>query len=768
MSCSFIACLRDAPFISLWELGRRYYSLHLLDVEIEHFRSIEDQRIPAEGLVVLFGPNSAGKTSVLEAVEELVARAATVRADPGEDDDPYVLGSVTFDVPGAGVAGSKDAQLYRSLLCGEYTGPDMFGNSGDAWAWLREGLSERLKDADLGAAISVLAEALVGSGDAGSITDRQVLARSIFDPDAVYFADGLTSISLNVDGPSLPAKAMDAAERIASATGDDALWKLATGLASAGWVHVAWVGNGGGKARSFAEEFPPVIVLDGDLESLSAELESAIVTIHNRLWDFELEKLSADEVPDGVELFVGERFHIGMRGSSNRYAVDPWLETRSEKGEVIPPGLFDRYDESDWYRVRHSVLATAELIAAEANQAAPDFVKSQGTIGIEVLSVAAWSSAGHRVRATFTEPQGEKRDLGVMGAGTSRWAAAAIRLAAWRLAKGRQIVYDAAGADVVDENERRRIVQEAYHAPFTQTAVRLVPSDSQAVYIADEPEAHLHPAALQSVREWLSRLAETAATVLVATHSSALLDGESELIHRVLVLRTVEVTVLRELTGPLGDELERVSGTLGLTKGDLLLLTRVALFVEGPHDQIILDEWFGEDLRVARVRVFPVHGVDNLTGLVDSEIVAALGIRIATLSDDASVLRAVSGNPRTRGERAIARLVREAERAGAGVHPIGLTQPDILYYLDAEICRRIAPNFPGWSTAVGEWVSSGSRMQWKKWVQQHYSLPLTRESIRELARECRRHDRIPAELKHKVRVLLSYLTLITGSGFGRA
>jgi hypothetical protein len=46
----------------------------------------------------------------------------------------------------------------------------------------------------------------------------------------------------------------------------------------------------------------------------------------------------------------------------------------------------------------------------------------------------------------------------------------------------------------------------------------------------------------------------------------------------------------------------------------LPLLTRLAVFVEGPHDQIILEEWFGEELRSAGIRVYPVHGVDNLTG----------------------------------------------------------------------------------------------------------------------------------------------------------
>ena len=66
-------------------------------------------------------------------------------------------------------------------------------------------------------------------------------------------------------------------------------------------------------------------------------------------------------------------------------------------------------------RIRHSVLATARAIESEANQIAPDFVKNQGTIGIEVLPVSVWGPGQHRVRATFTESEAEQRDLRVVG-----------------------------------------------------------------------------------------------------------------------------------------------------------------------------------------------------------------------------------------------------------------------------------------------------------------------------------------------------------------
>ena len=730
--------------------------MRLLRVDIDEFRSIENQWLPANGLVILFGPNSAGKTSVLEAVEQLITQAAALRADPAETSELDVTGSVTFALLGADLHGSEDARLYRSLLCGEYARADAFGSSDDPWGWLRDGLTAQLKGANLGEARSLLAGALASTGSAGAVEDRELLARSIFDPGAAFFTANGLGIHLSAFGPSMPAEAMDAARRIASIPdGDDPLLKVAAALVSNSAAHICQVGDGAGHSESFAEAFPPVIVLDGNTESLSAELQQAVPAIHDRLWHVEPEVLSS---ASWGTMKAVEDFEISGYGLADRYSPDGWLEGRSEEGEPDLPASWGPYDQGGWYRVRHSILAAAKVIEEEANRVAPEFVTRQGTIGIEILPVSVWGGGLPRVRATFTERGQETRDLKVVGAGTARWAAAAARLACRRLQAGRQVAADDAGTPVEDEAEKRRIVSLARSAPFTQQAVHLEPFDAPAVYIADEPEAHLHPAALHSVRQWLTELAETAATVLVATHSTALLNSTSELVNRVFVLRKEDSTQLRHVTGALAEELGRVSEDLGISRGELLLMTRLALFVEGPHDQIILDEWFGDVLQRAGIHVFPVHGVDNLPGLADSEITAALGIRIATLSDDTSPSRASSGRPRTRGDHAVGRLLAEASRAGIQVHPVGLDQPDILYYLDETICRQVAPAFPGWNAAQAERTNAGSHVPWKRWVEDRYALPLTREGVRRLARMCRQEHKIPAELTRKIHGLAAHAT----------
>jgi hypothetical protein len=267
---------------------------------------------------------------------------------------------------------------------------------------------------------------------------------------------------------------------------------------------------------------------------------------------------------------------------------------------------------------------------------------------------------------------------------------------------------------------------------------------------------HLHPAAIASVRDWLTGLAQTAATVLVASHSPILLNGDSQLVNRVLVLAAEEGTQLQTLSGAWADDLARVKGELGLTAGDLLLMTRLAVFVEGPHDVIVLDTWFGEELRSAGIRIFPIHGAKHLQHLLDSEIVAALGIRIATLTDQTDVPRARSGRPVTGGERAVTRLLREAKRSGVHVKAVGCSQPDILCYLDEEVCRRAAPKFPGWRTAFDAARKAGQAAEWKHWVSSRYGLDLSRENIRRLALECKEQRLISPELAGRIRALTAY------------
>jgi hypothetical protein len=728
--------------------------MRLRVIFIEDFRSIREQQLPADGLVVLFGVNSAGKTSVLEAAVDLLTAVSSSRVDPAvpEDEDVPATGAIWFTLPDAGISGSPGAGLYTALLTGEHA-------DGQAWEELAPDAAGVLRGKTAGDAREWIASRLVEAGRAGLLADREILARSVLDPAAAYFGADSDDVYMHAHASRLPGGVIDAAHRIVADTDhDDVLWRIANSLATG---RPALIGPVAGRS-AISDAFPPVIELDGDPEALSAELREVLPVIHNRLWHSHNPRLAStsflsgapvidvdeDELPDGSLDGLGDWSFSFVAPPPGRYYFDDWLEQRSDSAEAEAPVNYEAYGQAAaWSRVRQSIHATAAVIAEEANRVAPSFLRDEGQIGVEVLPVSVWGPEDRRIRVTFKSRDGWHRDLRVVGAGTARWTAAAVQLACRRLAKGRQVVTDQDGAVISDRAAVRDLVAAARAEPLSQAAVRLEPADAPGVYVIDEPEAHLHPAAIASVRAWLEDLAGTATAVLAATHSPMLLDTDSHLATRVLVRPRRGGTELQALTGIMDERLAGAASELGITKGDLLLMTRLVVFVEGPHDVIVLDEWFGNELRDAGIRVFPAHGGDNFQelvttrpGVVGSEIIDALGIRIAVISDRSP----------NRVEPAVKRLLSEAERAGREVTHVSLSEDDILFYLDEQVCRNDAPDFPGWHAAQGAYRSAPRHdrkdRSWKKWVSETYRLELSPENIGRLAAECKRQGRIPPEV----------------------
>lgn len=316
---------------------------------------------------------------------------------------------------------------------------------------------------------------------------------------------------------------------------------------------------------------------------------------------------------------------------------------------------------------------------------------------------------------------------------------------------------DASNAEVTEIEAANALIRQARTTPEDQAIVRLVPgADRAAVYLVDEPELHLHPLAVRNVAEWLERLAETAATVIVATHHPTLLNTSRQLNRLVLVSRENGLTKLTPVQDRPLAAVTAINDEVGLTPGELLLLTRLVLLVEGEHDRTVLEAWFGDQLRAAAVRIIPLRGIDNLVGLPLTGLAQELGIPIAVLSDDTDVVAARSGVERTRGERAVGEFLRQAKQQGLNVKAIGLAQPDILYYLDDGICRQLAPGFPGWREAAAERRHAGEHTDWKRWITNTYGLRLDTATVRELAERCEDEGLIPEEMHGRLRSILAF------------
>jgi hypothetical protein len=182
---------------------------------------------------------------------------------------------------------------------------------------------------------------------------------------------------------------------------------------------------------------------------------------------------------------------------------------------------------------------------------------------------------------------------------------------------------------------------------------------------------------------------------------------------------------------------------------------RLVLFVEGEHDVVVLHEWFGPQLEAAAIRVVPLRDVDNLVGLPESGLVQALKLPVAVLCDDTNVVAVREGRARTRGERAVREFLRQAQKNSLDAKAVGLSRSDIVDYLDEDICRQLAPTFPGWEEARLAARKAGYE-KWKDWVRDEYGLSLDAGTIRRLARDCRAAGRVPDEIVKKVGRILGY------------
>jgi hypothetical protein len=226
------------------------------------------------------------------------------------------------------------------------------------------------------------------------------------------------------------------------------------------------------------------------------------------------------------------------------------------------------------------------------------------------------------------------------------------------------------------------------------------------------------------------------------------------LTHLLLVTKEGEVTRLEHVQSSALAAVSAINDQIGLSPGELFLLTRLVLFVEGEHDLVILQEWFGPELTEAAVRIIPLRGIDNLSGLAESGLVKALNIPVAVLADQTEVRAAREGLAKTRGERAVAKFLYHARRNGLKVEAIGLSRLDILDYLDVEVCQRRAPAFPGWQKARAA-ARAAREQDWKKWISRQYRLRLDSATIGKLAGSCRLENKIPREIKGKLKEILA-------------
>lgn len=134
------------------------------------------------------------------------------------------------------------------------------------------------------------------------------------------------------------------------------------------------------------------------------------------------------------------------------------------------------------------------------------------------------------------------------------------------------------------------------------------------VLLADEPELGLHAKAEASLPRVLSRFAsELGTTVLVATHSAAMLDDSN---CRPIHVTKFDRTVARGLAGLRSGVLRELQlDELGLTRSAVFQLARAFVLVEGKHDEVVLKALLADDLRAGSAEIIPMGGAKQLPAM---------------------------------------------------------------------------------------------------------------------------------------------------------
>lgn len=251
---------------------------------------------------------------------------------------------------------------------------------------------------------------------------------------------------------------------------------------------------------------------------------------------------------------------------------------------------------------------------------------------------------------------------------------------------------------------------------------RLLHGGTLTVRVFDEPERHQHPLAVRRIASALDAIHADGTDVVISTHSHALLDSASGTflhLHRGSKARTVpdqfcpaEVALVGEL-----------AASMGLTRGELLGLRRLVLLVEGIHDEIVLDHWFGPQLRAAGVLILPIHGTDNLPGLTQLKMVGDfLEVPVGVLLDASRELPAVKN------------LQRAVEKSARRWHRIDLIESDIVYYLPDQAMEVEFPAWPGWGQVRAE--RKKDRMPIKAHLKKCYGKEVSGRLIRRVLAAC--------------------------------
>jgi energy-coupling factor transporter ATP-binding protein EcfA2 len=279
----------------------------------------------------------------------------------------------------------------------------------------------------------------------------------------------------------------------------------------------------------------------------------------------------------------------------------------------------------------------------------------------------------------------------------------------------------------------------------------------------DEPEAGLHRSAERGVVRLLRSIAEQRGfPVTVATHSPAFLEPEGA--EPILLKKSKSGETELDMGRGV---LERTADSLGISRLDRLGLYRTILLVEGSHDEIVLREFFKDELAELRVLVLPIRGARLMAKAADSLLLADFSehrifamvdnsdqvmfedlLKLAkstTPGDEEAYLAGSKEILRTdpRDEHGfISSLIGRAHKQGLleRFEPIALSKGDILEYLPVE---HFVAGAESWGSLHDLYANQSKIRPFKEWARVKKYGDFSDAAVEHA---CRSMDSVPRDL----------------------
>lgn len=394
-------------------------------------------------------------------------------------------------------------------------------------------------------------------------------------------------------------------------------------------------------------------------------------------------------------------------------------------------------------------------IEEHANTLLPSFVSDSRRIVLELRSPLYWQNEDGRV-ACYVEEDNVRLPLSTCSSGIKKFVAIAVELACEQLLEAeRTFAVSADKNNHPDVTEINELLDSARSNLSDLYKINLLPSTSNSIVLVDEPEAHLHPLAVTSVADWLNQVANQSVAVIVASHNPSIFNLRGSQVQKTIVNRVNHDSFLVDWSVLSSEEMSSYSRSVGISEGELILLARYFLLVEGPHDEIILNCFFGDWFRSSGIRIYPLHGLfrGGKTSLLESEIIGAMGIPIGILADN-------TANNDSEEAKYLRELKREANNRGRSIDVWGFDKEDILWYLPPEVVKSFAnERFTTWEELYAEWktLSTSKRGSFKMWITQNCNLELAgnRKLIEQMAEQTKELKLINSEMITKVSMILA-------------